>query len=90
MIFILLFPIDHRVTGEVCSAQHNIPQSGAGASALIAYVLEEDPTFRFTEETISLKFSECCSQCNAEAITIRAITFSVFSESQWMFLCCCW
>jgi len=70
MIFILLFPIDHCITGEVCSAQHNIPQSGAGASAVIAYVLEEDPTFHFTEEMISLKFFECCSQHNAGTITI--------------------
>lgn len=61
MIFILLFPIAHHVTGEVCSAQHNIPQSGAGASTAIAYMLEEDPTFPFTEEMISLKLSECCS-----------------------------
>lgn len=79
--FILLFPIDHHVTGEVCSAQHNIPQSGAGASAVIAYMLEEDPTLHFTEEMISLSFSECCGQHKAEAITVQAITFSAFSES---------
>lgn len=69
-IFTLLFPIDHHVAGEVCSAQHNIPRCGAGASAVIAYVLDDDPIFHFTKEMISLKFSECCSQRNAETITI--------------------
>lgn len=80
-IFILLFPIDHHVTGKVCSAQHNITQSGAGASAAIAYMLEEDPTLHFTGEMISLNFSECYSQHKAEAITMQAITFFAFSES---------